>query len=367
MNASAVYKTLLDALGSRLASKNGGASRVLLIADENCPVSCIPGLGAIPGAGVLTNRYDLARQCEVAGVEAFFSDFDFAALPHNYDIFAYRLSKERPVCHHVFNRVSEILPTQGMFIVAGKKNEGIKTFHQKLVSQLPLKGKLNKDKDHYLAWLTKSSSATETHQLDDKDYPQLRGITVNALTFFSKPGLYGWNKVDRGSEFLIAALRRDYAASSNTVTSALDLGCGYGYLGMQLLQAIEGGEFPQLTRMWASDNNAAAIEAATKNLSAFEPNGQVSLKVTADDCGARIDTKFDLLLCNPPFHRGFDNSRALTEKFLRQARRLLQKNGAAYFVVNSFIPLEALARPHFENISLRAKNAQFKVLRLQSN
>ena len=57
--------------------------------------------------------------------------------------------------------------------------------------------------------------------------------------------------------------------------------------------------------------------------------------------------KFDLVLCNPPFHKGFQHNKSLTEKFIKSARDHLQKTGIAFFVVNEFVGLETIGKSYF--------------------
>ena len=89
------------------------------------------------------------------------------------------------------------------------------------------------------------------------------------------------------------------------------------------------------------------------------------LEVVADAVARQLAPGFDLILCNPPFHQGFSVDAALTDKFLRQTRRLLSAGGVAVFVVNQFIPLERAAEKYFRRIETAARNQSFKLIRLE--
>jgi 16S rRNA (guanine1207-N2)-methyltransferase len=117
-------------------------------------------------------------------------------------------------------------------------------------------------------------------------------------------------------------------------------------------------------RVVATDNNAAAIEACSANLSALRGSSQT--QVLASDCGADLEERFDLILCNPPFHQGFEVEQDLTDRFLAAARRLLKPRGRALFVVNSFIPLERKADGLFAGIQLLSDNHRFRVVALSA-
>jgi 16S rRNA (guanine1207-N2)-methyltransferase len=115
-----------------------------------------------------------------------------------------------------------------------------------------------------------------------------------------------------------------------------------------------------LERRVATDNNAAALLAMARNAEYYA----LPVEVVADDCGGQLAPGFDLILCNPPFHQGFSVDGALTDKFLRQTRRLLSAQGMAVFVVNQFIALERAAQKYFRVIEPAGRNPSFKLIRL---
>lgn len=331
---------------------------VLIIADENFPVAALANLPTSLDVLLITNRFDLAETNRATGINTVFSDFDFSMLSKRFDIIVYHISKERAVCHYIFNHVHSLIDNEGWFIIGGKKNQGIKNYHQKLCKQAGYSGALKKNGDDYFATMRKPATPPKTPLFDDKSYSVVRQVSLREdLRLFSKPGVYGWDKCDKGSQLLIQkTLKHCHTRlSDNSHISCLDLGCGYGFLSHQ---AISHATF-KLSRLVATDNCAGAILCAKKNLSAVEKS--LEILVTADDCGSSLTERFDLILCNPPFHQGFENDRQLTHKFLKNAARLLSKHGYAYFVVNSFIPLERLARDYFKNIETLENTAQFKV------
>ena len=337
------------------------SAQILWIADENTAEHITQFLSFSERLTLLTNRYDLWQQCSDLNINCFFGDFDFSILDKNFDIAVYSISKERPVCHHIFNHISALLPPEGKFIVGGKKSEGVKGYFDKLTKQLGFTGKLNKDKDIYTAQLEKHTATSKT--LNTKNYAQLRTeITLNQFEVASKPGLYGWNKIDKGSELLINTTSQ-YLSTANLPQSRsmLDLGCGYGFL---TLSALLANEIFSLDQIVATDNNAAAIDAATKNINTLIKtlNPPIECKIIAGDCGDSIQETFDLVLCNPPFHQGFSTSKDLTEKFVESAAKHTKQTGLAFFVTNAFIGIEKYAKHHFKSYEMLENDGQFKVI-----
>ena len=309
----------------------------------------------------MTNRFDIHKQLEAQGLDAKFSDYDFSNIEDKSIAQAvYRVSKERPVVHHIANQALRILKPGGQLIIAGEKGEGTKGYIDKISKLYGNKTPAQKNGSAYMASITKTNDyedlKSEGKLLDDKDYPTLREVTElpnqKAIKIWSKPGQFGWNKLDQGSILLMDTATRYFSANSYP-DSVVDLGCGYGFL------TLNTHDWPTKTRT-ATDNNAAAVASANHNF--LLANMQVD--VVADDCGANIQRTFDCVLCNPPFHQGFNNDSDLTDKFLESARRLTSTCGVALFVVNQFIGLEKRAISLFGAQQTLASDGQFKVIAL---
>lgn len=298
---------------------------------------------------VLSNRIDVTEEMRAAGWAAQFSDFDFAPWPTaSLDAVFFRVAKEKPVVHHVINAAAERLAPGGRLLLSGGKPQGIKTYARHAAECLGGALDFRKMGNEYLAVLHRGDHLGAL--LDARDYATLRpAISDGALSYLSKPGLYGWDKVDAGS----ALLAENMLACAPL--QVLDLGCGYGYLSVQAWHRLQ----PQ--RIVATDNNAAALLACRAN---FAAQGIVG-EVIAADCGTGIDGLFDLVLCNPPFHQGFGVERDLTERFVASARRHTSAQGQALFVTNAFLPLERVARRHYAQVTTLANDGHFRVTQLR--
>jgi len=330
-------------------------SITLWIADESLSEQDLVAAHPRQGLDVLTNRCDLAARLRDIGHKPSISDFDFSLLPNEaYDDIVYRVSKERPLVHHCINGSFKHLKEGGTLHLIGSKEEGIRTHGRNAERVFATAEHAKKHGDTYHIRLQKPAASKQgaSEFLDSKEYDHLRTCTVGELHFLSKPGVFGWNKVDRGSA-LLAGYVNGLLAKKKSPGSVLDLGCGYGYL----LLATEALHF---SKRHGTDNNAAAVDAAKASFA----RAGLAVQVTLDDCGAQLEGGYDWILCNPPFHQGFSTSSALAEKFLSQIKRLLSPQGKALVVVNQFIPVERVAQGKFNHIETVLNEHGFKVLEL---
>jgi 16S rRNA (guanine1207-N2)-methyltransferase len=332
---------------------------ILLVADENFPAAPFASLKN-KDITVLTNRYEVYQNVKKAGLKALFNDFIKDSLEQNhYGLVCYRVSKEKPVTHHIINIAFDLLTDNGELVLVGEKNDGIKTYTKKAAAYFDTEATASKDSTTYTAVIQKESSQPG-ELLDDKNYTELRTIAeLDGLELASKPGVFGWNKIDRGSAFLAEHLPKFLKHIPEHAT-LLDLGCGYGYL--TAMAAKEN----KAARIVATDNNAAAITAIQKN---FETLGLSELKMGCDiiaaDCGDSIKERFNVIICNPPFHQGYSVDGQLTDKFLTNTKRLLKRSGKALFVINTFIPLPQKAREYFKTVKIIDENTSFKLVMVE--
>ncbi len=320
----------------------------LWIADEHAANLQLPAKANIE---VISNRFDVASNLSNQGWRCQFSDLNCQHIPKgSLSRLYFRLAKEKPQVHHVINLAAELLKENGELIFSGSKQQGIKNYAKQAVKHLGGKGHVKKHGNEYLAIITRGAT---TLPLDDKNYAQIRPtLTYNGINIVSKPGQFGWNKLDQGSCLLAEQFS---LATIQPPTTILDLGCGYGFLALAAHQ-----QWPEAT-ITATDNNAAALLSCRKNFSIQHISGDI----VAADCANTITQKHDLIICNPPFHQGFAIAQQLTEKFISNAHRLCQTDGNALFVVNGFIPLERIATNYFNDIQLLMDSGSFKLFQLK--
>ena len=329
----------------------------LWFADENS-LAALPLLAqSHPGLSLSTNRYDIHQQALALNIKSTFNDAELApeqTQPTPQHVLA-RVSKEKPLTHHVINQAASQFGPMVHLHLAGLKGEGIKTTIKQAANLFAQTTGSQKKGDAYSGSFSEPlSSAT---LLPTQDYPCVRQIgEFEHFRLFSKPGVFGFEKIDEGSVLLLKSAHQYLQHQQITPEAMLDLGCGYGLLTL-------GCQSWGARYFVATDNNAAALIAMQANA---ERNG-CAVDIIPADAGAGIDHPFDGILCNPPFHQGFSVSGDLTDKFLQSASHKLTANGHAFFVVNSFIAIEKKAARYFDRQTTLLNNKKFKVVLLQKS
>lgn len=327
----------------------------LWFADEHIDAAAAAALAPRADLLAVSNRSDVVAALRARGATAQLADFD-AAPPAALQHVAFRIAKEKALVHYAINRALELLPPGGTLFLSGYKNEGIKTYLEKAAQRAGGDCRTERDSGATAGIVVRGAALGPA--LPDQDYATLREVSFDPVgALWTKPGIFGWQKLDAGSTFLLEHLDAVWPTAPQRV---LDLGCGYGYLTVQAARRWPAATFV------ATDNNVAAVAACARNIAQRGIRGEA----VADDCAAGLQATaahgFDAILCNPPFHQGFDVEGELTQRFLNATRRLLRRGGRALFVVNQFIPLEQKAAALFARVDAVARNRSFKLLALEA-
>jgi len=121
-----------------------------------------------------------------------------------------------------------------------------------------------------------------------------------ALKFDTTPSLFSPNAIDPGTLAMLSVV------TLSPHEKVLDLGCGYGVVGIYIAKLI-GGENVTMT-----DVDEQAVKFARENAAL---NGVENVNIIkSDGFGDIDDAGFTLILCNPPYHSDFHVARLFIEK-----------------------------------------------------
>ena len=126
----------------------------------------------------------------------------------------------------------------------------------------------------------------------------LAGINGIQYEFLTCSGIFSSKAIDKGTFLLAESMQIPSEAD------VLDLGCGYGVLGIVAAGLTKG-------KVLFTDINYRAIELAKKNLKKNNiKNSEARKSAFFED----IPEKFDAILLNPPFTAGMDVVMRLIEE-----------------------------------------------------
>ena len=167
------------------------------------------------------------------------------------------------------------------------------------------------------------------------------------IEIYSLPGIFSYDRLDEGTQLLLASI------PDLRGMDVLDLGCGYGAIGLEAARA--GAKNVDML-----DVNLLAVCAANKNISILEITNSRALP--SDVISATPDKKYNLILSNPPFHTGRDTDYQVAHAFIQQSCQALAPAGQVYFVANRFIRYEKIMQSYFLSVVEIAQSPRYHVL-----
>jgi 16S rRNA G1207 methylase RsmC len=164
--------------------------------------------------------------------------------------------------------------------------------------------------------------------------------------------LFSTYAIDHGTDILLRSI-----STRKTPNSILDLGCGYGPIGIALATA-----FPK-AQVTMVDRDLLAVSFASQNVQRNSLNNAVSVGSVGMD---HVEDKyFDLIVSNIPAKIGDD---AITQEFILKPYDHLNAGGELWFVVvnalNRLIPKVATKNNlHLVKVRNRAGHTVYKILK----
>ncbi len=152
---------------------------------------------------------------------------------------------------------------------------------------------------------------------DVKSSLQKIKVTISDKTFIfnTDNGVFSKKGLDFGSRTLINSV-----LSENISGKVLDVGCGYGAIGI-ILSSFFNIEVNMI------DVNKRAIHLAKMNI---KENNALDVCAFYSNIYENVNEKYDVIITNPPIRAGKD----VVYKILFDSKKYLKNTGTLYFVIN---------------------------------
>lgn len=185
---------------------------------------------------------------------------------------------------------------------------------------------------------------TKTPKSELKIFKIKDKIKNKEIEFYTASGLFSAKSIDKGSKLLIekCIIKDNW--------KILDLGCGYGIIGLSLKLL-----YPKL-EITFSDINERATQITNKNLKLHN----IKAKIIQSNCFENIRENFDSILLNPPQTAG----RELCFKMIEESKSYLKNNGLLQIVARHNKGGKELSKKMFKvfnNVKETAKSSGYRI------
>ncbi len=251
--------------------------------------------------------------------------------------------KFRAFNESMVERAKSLTRPRGTILIVGEKKSGINSLRKRIKSQGITIDSLSKY--HSLVfWFANQ------HPQNSKQAASVSSeFEQNHQKFRTGPGLFSSEKIDQGSAMLINYF-------DNISGHVADLGAGWGYLSWELCRKTNGVKGLDLY-----ESEYHGIEASKNNLRQFGHRFPIQYYWT-DICNEQINTRYDQIIMNPPFHQDLALRHDLGQQFIKKAAEILKPQGKLLMVANQHLAYEKLMSQHFSRSKILVSANGFKVI-----
>lgn len=172
------------------------------------------------------------------------------------------------------------------------------------------------------------------------------GIDGEDVVLETQPGVFAGARLDAGTRLLLEYLKVRSGARM------LDIGSGAGVIGVAASR--RGASKVDLV-----DANLLAVEASSRNLERLGVAGRAFASDVFSEVGGE---RYDLIVSNPPFHRGKAVDYSVADRLIAEAPAHLADGGRLLIVANAFLAYGKRMERGFRSVETVAATRQYHVL-----
>jgi 16S rRNA (guanine1207-N2)-methyltransferase len=262
-----------------------------------------------------------------------------------FDLLLIFIPKAKKEVQYLLASLTPHLAQGASIILVGEKKCGIKSAGNLLA---PYAGQVNNVDSARHCSLLYCELSHQVAPFNQNDWIKTYPIKINDVTLqiCSLPGVFSHGELDKGTELLLLNLPK------NMKGNLLDFGCGAGVIGCYIQKC-----FPDLA-IDMIDINAYALASAKLSLI----KNKLNANIFASNVFSNIESKYNTLLSNPPFHSGKKTNYIAAETFINQSPTHLKARGTLSIVANKFLRYEPLLEANYTNLTTSQQNNKYKVL-----
>ena len=257
-----------------------------------------------------------------------------------------QMPQSKEYCYYQLAMMISLLDDDGVLVCMAGNNENGKRL-KKWFLEFGLSAQSTSKQKHQIVWAQKKKINSEyVNQCIDKY--GIQKVKIKQKEFYTKAGIYGWNKIDSGSQLLIDTM------PPNIKGFGADYGCGYGFLSKSVVHLN-----PTIEMIDLYDADSNALECAGQNMKDMQCQVNLFFK---DLVNNKVNKKYDWIIMNPPFHAGKKADADIGVKFIENAAGSLKLGGMLYMVANVFLPYEKTLAYNFSKVETVKEENGFKVI-----
>lgn len=270
-----------------------------------------------------------------------------------YDSVLLPLPADRNLARRWLLQASDGLEPGGVLILAGANAEGAKSVtadaarvfgapvaeHYRQKHRIARFRKTEEARD-LPAWASAGGIVPGTWQQFDVD------LGEDVVTLETQPGVFAGNRLDAGTRLLLQHLEVEQGAR------VLDVGCGAGAIGIAASRLGAG-------HVDLVDANLLAVETSARNLERLGVPGRA---LASDVFSGVPNARYDLIVSNPPFHRGKDVDYSVANRLIGESPGHLTRGGRLLVVANAFLAYGKQMERVFRQVETVAATRQYHVL-----
>lgn len=231
--------------------------------------------------------------------------------------------------------IAEAAETSDLVIVDGNKSEGVDSYFKDIRAELGDVPNIAKAHGR-LFWF---NGKTEQFSHWSVGEP-----TKGEHGFYTTAGVFSDGEIDKGSQCLVQALPEKLSGR------VADFGAGWGFLSAQVLER-DGVKSIDLVE-------AEKLSLDCARLNVTDPRASFHW---ADVTTFKAKEPYQVIVMNPPFHKGRAAEPALGQQFIASAARNLSTSGHLWMVANRHLPYEAILKERFKVVDEVSGTSAFKV------